>query len=97
MTVCDLFSKDHEISRRRENVCYLRLEVLLCYDTFNSLGHFNCFNIKEMSNEFAGIGDFFGKENSSDEISQDSPESSSTSEHPGLSSMEPGITPMDED
>lgn len=51
----------------------------------------------EMSNEFAGIGDFFGKENSSDEISQDSPESSSTSEHPRLSSMEPGITPMDED
>ncbi|XP_074627177.1 PCNA-associated factor-like [Acropora palmata] len=44
-----------------------------------------------------GIGDFFCKENSSDEISQDSPESSATSEHPGVSSMEPGITPMDQD
>lgn len=44
-----------------------------------------------------GIGDFFGKENSSDEISQDSPGSSATSEHLGISSMEPGITPMDQD
>lgn len=50
-----------------------------------------------MSGEFAGIGDFFGKENSSDEISQDSSGSSATSEHPGVSSMEPGITPMDQD
>lgn len=44
-----------------------------------------------------GIGDFFCKENSSDEISQDSPGLSATSEHPGVSSMEPGITPMDQD
>ena len=62
-----------------------------------NLCHFNCFNIKQMSGEFAGIGDFFCKENSSDEISQDSPGSSATSEHLGVSSIEPGITPMDQD
>lgn len=44
-----------------------------------------------------GIGDFFSKENCGNEISQENPGSSVASEHPGVSSVEPGITPLDED
>lgn len=45
---------------------------------------------------FAGIGDFFPKENSSNEVSPEKPGLSVANEHPGTSSEEQGIEGIEE-
>ncbi len=45
---------------------------------------------------FTGIGDFFPKENPSNEISPEKPGSSVANEHPGTSSEEQGIEGIEE-
>lgn len=55
-----------------------------------------CFLATTCITSFTGIGDFFPKDSSSNEVSPEKPGSSVANERPGTSSEEPGIEGIEE-